>query len=100
MNNFEKQKFQNLEKLCQIKCTPEEEAKLLGDFEKILAFVEQLKEINTDKVETCDFVLKDLLQNVMRSGQEVQTMPTELFLSNAPEQVAGMVKVPSILNQN
>ena len=97
MNNFDKQSFKDLEKLCRIKCTPEEETRLLADFQKILHFVEQLKEVDTEGVETCSFILKELLQNVMRNDNDVKTMATDLFLSNAPDQVAGMVKVPSIL---
>ena len=97
MNNFDKQNFNDLEKLCRIKCTPEEEISLLEDFQKILNFVEQLKEVDTEEVETRSFILQDLLQNVLRTDEETKTMPTDLFLSNAPDQVAGMVKVPSIL---
>ncbi len=97
MNNFDKQNFNDLEKLCRIKCSPEEEISLLEDFQKILNFVEQLKEVDTEGVETRSFILQDLLQNVFRTDEETKTMPTDLFLSNAPDQVAGMVKVPSIL---
>ncbi|MFA5250204.1 MAG: Asp-tRNA(Asn)/Glu-tRNA(Gln) amidotransferase subunit GatC [Parachlamydiales bacterium] len=99
MEHFDKQKFEDLEKLCRIKCTPEEETSLLKDIEKILTFIEQLQAVSTDNVESCDFILKGLLSNVFRQDRfaEKDQMPTELFLSNAPEQIAGMVKVPTIL---
>ncbi len=99
MNNFDKKNFQDLEQLCRIKCPPKEEEGLLGDIQKILDFIEQLKEIDTEKTDPCSFILKDFLQNVMRSDEDSHAMSTDLFLSNTPEQIAGMVKVPTILKE-
>lgn len=100
MPNFDKKSLKNLEKFSRIKCTPEEEPALLGGISKILDYIKQLDEIDTKDVPVCNFVLQDLQQNVFREDEIKDVMPTEKFLSNAPDQVAGMIKVPSILNKS
>jgi len=42
--------LKNLAELARIRLTKTEEHKLLGDLEKILAYVAELKEVNTDGV--------------------------------------------------
>jgi aspartyl-tRNA(Asn)/glutamyl-tRNA(Gln) amidotransferase subunit C len=100
MPNFDKNALHTLEKFSRIKCTPKEEPALIEGIRKILDYVKQLDEINTDNVPVCNFVLQDLQQNVLREDEIKDIMPTDTFLSNAPDQVAGMIKVPSILNKN
>lgn len=99
MSNFNKKNLQDLEKLSRIQCTPDEEPALLESIHKLLDYTELLEEVNTDDVPPCVFVLQDLHQNVMRADEIKDIMPTEKFLSNAPDQVGGMIKVPTIINK-
>ncbi len=85
-----------LKQLCRIDYTEEEETKLLHDLEKILAYFEQLKEINTDGVPPCNHVLEDIA-NVMREDEVKEVMPRDVFLSNVPSHTGGMVKVPPVI---
>lgn len=97
MTNFDKKSLQNLEKLSRIKCTPDEELALFDGISKILDYFEQLGEVDTEDTYECNFVLQEMQQNIMREDEIKETMPTDLFLSDAPDQVAGMIKVPPIL---
>jgi aspartyl-tRNA(Asn)/glutamyl-tRNA(Gln) amidotransferase subunit C len=99
MNNFDKKALKTLEKLSRIKCTPDEEQALLEGINKILDYAELLDEVDTTGVSPCNFVLQELQQNVMREDVIEDIIPTNLFLANAPDQIAGMIKVPSILNK-
>jgi aspartyl-tRNA(Asn)/glutamyl-tRNA(Gln) amidotransferase subunit C len=100
MIDFEKKALQNLETLSRIKCKGEEEEALFKGIQNILNYFEQLKEVDTNDVPACNFVLGDMQQNVMRKDEIGQTLSTDLFLSNAPDQVAGMIKVPTIIKEN
>jgi aspartyl-tRNA(Asn)/glutamyl-tRNA(Gln) amidotransferase subunit C len=97
MAKFDKEILENLEKFSCIKCTPEEEPALLEALQKILKYMDQLEEIDTENVPECNFVQQDLQQNIYRKDEMGKTIPTILFLSNAPEKEANMVKVPPVL---
>ena len=99
MVQFDKETIQNLILLSRIECTEEQKEALLGDLKKIIAYFEQLNEINTDNVPPCDHVLADM-NNVMREDTVGATLPRELFLSNAPSHIGGMIKVPPVIKQN
>ncbi len=100
MTFFDEKELQNLEILSRIKCREEEKPALLKGIQNILNYFEQLKEVDTENVPACNFILGELQQNIMREDEIGETLSTDLFLSNAPDQVAGMIKVPSILKDN
>lgn len=85
-----------LAQLCRIECTPEEEEALLQDLSTILDYMEQLKEVDTTHVKPCDHVLAFMV-NVTREDVVGATLKRDLFLANAPDQVAAMIRVPPIL---
>lgn len=99
MVQFDKDTIQNLILLSRIECTEEQKEALLGDLKKIIAYFEQLNEINTDNVPPCDHVLADI-NNVMREDTVGPTLPREMFLANAPSHIGGMIKVPTVIKQN
>jgi aspartyl-tRNA(Asn)/glutamyl-tRNA(Gln) amidotransferase subunit C len=94
---FDKESLDNLQKLCRIKCTKEEEKEFLLSMKRLLDYVEQLNELNTDNVPPCLHVLMNIQRNIFRNDEIGQTLSKSAFLANAPDQVAGMIKVPSIL---
>ncbi len=88
--------FLKLTKLCRIECSQEEKEKLLKRLTKILAHVEQLKEVDTAGVNPCNHVL-ETVHNVMREDLVGETLPRDLFLSNAPAHTGGMIRVPPVI---
>lgn len=99
MSKFDKESLNNLQDLCKIKLTEKEEIEFLNKLKQVLDYVELLKEIDTENVNTCNYVLKDMQQNIFREDEVKSTLERDAFLSNAPDQIAGMVKVPEILSQ-
>lgn len=99
MAKFDKETIQNLILLSRIECTEEQKESLLKDLQKIIAYFEQLDEIDTTNVPPCDHVLAGI-NNVMRDDEVGPTLPRDLFLSNAASQIGGLIKVPTIIKQN
>jgi len=99
MSNFDKQSLENLEKLCRIKLTPQEEVEFLDSIKEILDYVEQMNEIDTEGVAPCNYVLKEMQMNTTREDKVGKTLPREEFLSNAPEQIGGMIRIPPVMKQ-
>lgn len=99
MSNLNKQTIQNLIGLCRISCSEEEQESLLVDLKKIVDYIEQLQEIDTENVSPCYHVLEGAC-NVMREDIVGETLPRDLFLANAPSQIGGMVRVPPVIKQS
>jgi aspartyl-tRNA(Asn)/glutamyl-tRNA(Gln) amidotransferase subunit C len=99
MANLDKKTIRSLIQLSRIDCSEEEQEALLKDLAKILAYIDQLNEINTDNVAVCNHVLEGVA-NVMRDDEIGSTMPRDVFLANAPSKVGGMIRVPPILKSS
>lgn len=97
MANFDHQTLEHLKKLCKIECTEEENQDILDSLGRILDYVEQLKEVNTDNTATCRYVLRGMLRNQMREDEVKDLLPREKFLANAPDQIGGMIRTPPVL---
>ncbi len=81
--------------MCRIDCTNEEQEAILIDLQRILQYIEQLQEIDTDGVPPCNHVVE--MFNVMREDEIGDLLDRDVFLSNAPAHIGGMVKVPPVL---
>jgi aspartyl-tRNA(Asn)/glutamyl-tRNA(Gln) amidotransferase subunit C len=97
MCKFDHEDFNHLKKLCRIDCSPEEEQDILNSLQRVLGYIEQLDEINTEGVKACNYVLQSMLKNQMREDVVKDLLPREKFLNNAPDQIGGMVRVPPVL---
>ena len=100
MSNFDKAAIENLQDLCKIKLTQTEQENFLKDLKKIIDYIETLNEVDTKNVETCNYVLADFQKNVFRKDEIKKPMDREKFLSNAPDKIASMIKVPEIISKN
>lgn len=98
MGTLNKESIQELTRLCRIDCTEEEQESLLNDLEKILAYFEQLEQIDTDNVPPCNHVL-EAMSNVMREDIVGEVLNRDAFLNNAPSHVGGMIRVPPVIKQ-
>lgn len=99
MAELNKETIRNLIQLSRIDCTEEEQQALLKDLQQILAYFEQLQEIDTEDVLPCLHVLEGIA-NVTREDLVGETMPREVFLANAPSQIGGMIRVPPVIKQS
>jgi aspartyl-tRNA(Asn)/glutamyl-tRNA(Gln) amidotransferase subunit C len=81
--------------LARLAITEEEAEKFTQQLDSIIAFAEQLNELDTDGVEPTSHVLN--LTNVLREDKAEEGLPREDVLKNAPEHQDGQFKVPSIL---
>ncbi len=87
-----------LERLSRLRLSDEERAKLLTNLQKILNSVAKLSEIDTSHVKECSHVLEDM-QAPLREDVAERSFSRELFLKQAPEKIAGMLKVPPVIKE-
>ncbi len=97
MADFDHQTLEHLKKLCRIQCSEEEDRDILDSLTRVLAYVEQLKEIDTKETKTCRYVLRGMQRNQMREDEVKDLLPRDQFLANSPDQIGGMIRVPPVL---
>lgn len=98
MSKFDHQTLENLKKLCRIECSAEEDLDILQSLTRVLGYVEQLNEVDTTGVASCNYVLQAMLKNPMRDDEVVNfSFSREEFLHNAPDQIGGMIRVPPVM---
>lgn len=97
MQHFDTNALSHLKKLARIDCTPEEEKVLLERLQKVLGYISKLDEVNTEGVKPCSFVLSTLSKRLLREDVAEPSMSRDEFLAQAPDKVAGMVRVPPVL---
>lgn len=95
MVKLDKLTVAKLMQLSRIHCNEEEQEALLHDLQKILGYIEQLDQVNTEDVEPCYNVLP--LENVMREDTVGGLLDRDVFLENAPSHIGGMVRVPPVI---
>ena len=81
--------------LSRIELTEEEVEKFGKDLSKVLDYVEELKQVNTEGLEIVSSVTG--LENIMRFDDPVAAENREEIMANAPEIKDGYYKVKSIL---
>ena len=93
------EQFEHLKKLCRIDCTPEEESEIRKALEQLIEYFEEMKQVDTTNVPACNYVLQSMLKNRMREDVCKDLLSREIFLTNAPDQIGGMVRTPPILKE-
>jgi len=97
MANFNHDTLSYLKNLCRLDCSAEEDQDILECLPRILDYIKLLDEVNTENTKTCRYVLRGMLKNQMREDEVKDPLPREEFLSNAPDQIGGMIRVPPIM---
>ena len=97
MANVTEEELQHLAHLCRIRCSPEKQASLLRDFRQIIAYIDQLSEVDTTGVEPCQYVTEGHTKLILREDEPENTLSKEWFLKQAPSTIAGLVRVPTVL---
>lgn len=98
MARLDKKMIHKLVQLSRIHTTEDEEEGLLKDLSAILAYVDQLDEVDTSNVTPCTNVHEGS-GNVFREDEVNVIMPREKLLMNAPDQIGGMIRVPPVLKR-
>lgn len=96
MSSDRKARMKELSKLSRIQLTQEEEKTLQENIQNILGYMDQIEEVDTEGVPTCTTVLPTL-KNVLAEDEPGELLDRETFLRGAPDQVGGMIKVPSVI---
>lgn len=86
----------HLARLCRIKLTQQEKENLAISLNNILKYMDLLDEVPTEGVLPCVSVL-ETMQNVVGEDIVGALLPRDTFLSNSPDQVGGMLKVPPVI---
>ncbi|MGQ9837240.1 MAG: Asp-tRNA(Asn)/Glu-tRNA(Gln) amidotransferase subunit GatC [Cyanobacteriota bacterium] len=97
---LKQEEVQHISHLARLELSKEEEIQFTEQLADILAYVEQLKELDTEGIEPTFHVLDHVLDMELPTRpDEVQPYPdTEGILSNAPDRVDSFFKVPRILD--
>jgi len=82
-------------KLAKLELTEEEKARFQRELDKVIGYIDQLSELDTEKVPTTSHVL--LLQNVLREDEVLPSLSADQALANAPKSEDGFFRVPRVI---
>ena len=82
-------------KLAKIKINEQEEAKLIEELNNILGWVDELKQVDTEKIEPMLSVFNESM--IMRKDEVSSEISDDLVLKNAPESKSGFFVVPKVV---
>ena len=82
-------------KLAKIRINEREESKLIEELNNILGWVDELKKVDTEKIEPMLSVFNESM--VMRRDEVFSETSDELVLKNAPESKSGFFVVPKVV---
>ena len=99
MAELDSKTIKSLIELSRIDCSEEEQERLLKDLRSILDYIDLMNEVDTTHVLPCNHVLEEI-SNVTREDVVGTPLSRELFLSNAPSHIGGMIRVPPVIKQN
>ncbi len=97
MTQINKETVLYLADLCRIAVTQDEQDSLMSDLSRIVTYIEQLNEIDTKDVKPCNNVSSKLTKTPLRDDIPKATLLQKEFIKNAPDHIAGLVRVPSVL---
>ncbi len=83
--------------LARLNLRPEEKDKLAGDLESILAYVDQLQEVDVTSVEPTSHVLP--IENVFRKDEARPSGVRDRVLEHAPKREGSFFKVPKVIEE-
>lgn len=96
MTDFNKEDLLKLMKLSKIECSEEEKSRFLSSLSRVVGYIDQLSELQTDGVPTCNHILESM-SSILREDEITETLDRETFLANSPAHIGGMIRVPPII---
>lgn len=82
-------------KLAKLELTKEEKVTFQRELDKIIKYVDQLNELNTENVPVTSHVIP--MQNVLREDEVLPSLSTDQALANAPRKKDGFFRVPKVI---
>jgi len=93
--SIDKKIVEDVAHLARIELKDTESAKLSGQLEHILGFIDKLSKLNTDNIPATSHILP--INNVLREDQPKESLPIEKTLLNAPNKQRNFFVVPKVL---
>lgn len=81
--------------LAMINYSGNELLKLSSEFEDIIAFADEISQVDTQGIEPTEYILN--ATNVLRDDVVMPSLDSDTLFSNAPEKHAGCFTVPKIV---
>ena len=82
--------------LARLELSQDELATITPQLQAIVAYVDQLRQVNTEGVEPLAHPLP--VQNVFRADEPAPSLPVEAALANAPARQGEYYRVPAVLD--
>ena len=82
--------------LARLEFNDEAKGEIVNDMNRMLAFVDKLNELDTDKVEPLIYMSEE--RNVLREDEVKQTLTQKEALQNAPKKDSDYFKVPKVID--
>ncbi|WP_462252719.1 Asp-tRNA(Asn)/Glu-tRNA(Gln) amidotransferase subunit GatC [Ekhidna sp.] len=82
--------------LARLSFEEEKEEQMIEDLQKMVDWIDKLKEVNTDNVEPLISMSSE--QNKFREDDTTENLPRESSLKNAPKQDSEYFRVPKVIN--
>ncbi|NVT19191.1 Asp-tRNA(Asn)/Glu-tRNA(Gln) amidotransferase subunit GatC [Listeria monocytogenes] len=97
MSNISKETVEKVANLAKLEVSETEATAFAGQLGKIIELVEQLNTLDTTNVEPTSHAID--VSNVLREDVATKGLDRKEVLKNAPDEQAGMFKVPTIMEQ-
>jgi len=82
-------------KLARLELSPEEKVTFQRELDKIIKYVDQLNELNTENLPVTSHVIP--MQNVLREDEVLPSLSPDQALANAPRKKKGFFRVPKVI---
>ena len=82
--------------LARLELSQDEMATVTPQLQSIVAYVDQLRQVNTEGVEPLAHPLA--IQNVFRADEFAPSLPVDAALANAPARQGDFYRVPAVLD--
>jgi aspartyl-tRNA(Asn)/glutamyl-tRNA(Gln) amidotransferase subunit C len=89
--------IEHLADLARLRFTEEEKEELKYDLERMIGFVEKLREVNTEGVEPLLYITG--AENVLRDDEVIKSISKHEALLNAPLTDGNFFKVPKVIKK-
>ncbi len=81
--------------LAKLKLSEKEKSKFKKELDKIIKYIDQLKEVDTENIPPTSHVIA--MENVLREDRVLPSLSQDEALANAPEKEDGYFKVPKVI---
>ncbi len=99
MSDLNEESVRHLSRLCRIEVPEEEFPAIFNSLKRILDYVAQLQSVDVSHLDPYSHVEEQGVAS-LREDIPGELLSRQHFLENAPDHVAGMVRVPPVLKQN